>query len=113
MLYVEVISGLWIGDIDVMYNKKFIEDNNITIILNCTINFKFSDYPNINNIRLPLSDNLYNNLEQLRTHKDKILKFIDDSLQDNNIVIVCYDGKTISPFIIFKSMKYGDITKIS
>ncbi len=112
MLYVEVISGLWIGDIDVMYNKKFIEDNNITIILNCTINFKFSDYPNINNIRLPLSDNLYNNLEQLRTHKDKILKFIDDSLQDNNIVIACYDGKTISPFIIsLYLMKYGDITK--
>jgi len=27
MLYVEIISGLWIGNVDTMYNKKFIEDN--------------------------------------------------------------------------------------
>ena len=51
MLYTEILSGLWIGDIDIMYNKKFITDNNITIILNCTTTYKFSDYQNIQNIR--------------------------------------------------------------
>ena len=112
MLYVEILSGLWIGDVDVMYNKKFIEDNNITIIVNCTINYKFSDLSNIQNIRIPLSDNLYHNIDQLRTHKDKILKFIDDSLEDNNIIIACYDSKIISPFIVsLYLMKYGEITK--
>jgi len=112
MLYVEILSGLWIGDVDVMYNKKFIEDNNITIIVNCTINYKFYDLSNIQNIRIPLSDNLYHNIDQLRTHKDKILKFIDDSLEDNNIIIACYDGKIISPFIVsLYLMKYGEINK--
>ena len=24
MLYTEILSGLWIGDVDLMYNKKFI-----------------------------------------------------------------------------------------
>ena len=43
MLYAEIISGLWIGDVDMMYNKKFIQDNQISIIINCTTNFKFSD----------------------------------------------------------------------
>ena len=54
MLYVEIISGLWIGNVDVMYNKKFLQDNNITIILNCTVNNKFSDYPDKKNIRIKL-----------------------------------------------------------
>ena len=112
MLYAEIISGLWIGDIDMMYNKKFIQDNQISIIINCTTNFKFSDIENIQNIRIPLSDNLYQNLDQLRIHKDKILKFIDDSLETNNILLSCYDGKIISPFIIsLYLMIYGEISK--
>lgn len=112
MLYVEIISGLWIGNVDTMYNKKFIEENKITIILNCTTNYKFSDYPDTNNIRLPLSDNIYHNIDTLRQNKDKVLTFIDDSLNDNNILISCYDGKTISPFIIsLYLIKYGGISK--
>jgi len=112
MVYVEIISGLWIGDIDIMYNHKFIKDNDISIIINCTINYKFSDYPTIQNIRIPLSDNLYHNLDQLRSHKDKILKFIDDSLDVHNILLCCYDGKLLSPFIVsLYLMKYGDIPK--
>ena len=89
MLYAEILSGLWIGDIDIMYNKKFIQDNNITVILNCTINFQFTDLPNIQNIRIPLSDNLWNNIDTIRNHKDKILNFIDESLETNNILLCC------------------------
>tara|TARA_B100000780_G_scaffold258339_2_gene208637 strand:+ start:469 stop:882 length:414 start_codon:yes stop_codon:yes gene_type:complete len=112
MLYAEILSGLWIGDIDIMYNKKFIQDNNITVILNCTINFQFTDLPNIQNIRIPLSDNLWNNIDTIRNHKDKILNFIDESLETSNILLCCYDGKTISPFIVsLYLMKYGEINK--
>jgi len=112
MLYVEIISGLWIGNIDIMYNKKFIKDNNITIILNCTTNYKFSDYPDTKNIRIPLSDSIYHNIDTLRQNKNKILTFIDDSLDDNNILVCCYDGKTIGPFIIsLYLIQYGGITK--
>lgn len=112
MLYAEILSGLWIGDIDIMYNKKFLQDNNITIILNCTINFQFTDLPTIQNIRIPLSDDLWNNIDTIRNHKDKILTFIDESLESNNILLCCYDGKTISPFIVsLYLMKYGEINK--
>ena len=112
MLYVEIISGLWIGNVDVMYNKKFLQDNNITIILNCTMNYKFSDYPDTKNIRIPLSDNLYHNLDTLRQNKNKIVTFIDESLNDNNILLCCYDGKILGPFIIsLYLMQYGGITK--
>jgi len=112
MVYVEILSGLWIGNIDMMYNKQFIHDNSISIIINCTSNYKFSDYPDIQNIRLPLSDNLYHNLDTLRKNKDKILLFIDTSLDEHNILISCYDGVTLSPFIVsLYLIHYGGITK--
>ena len=108
MVYVEIISGLWIGNVDMMYNKKFLLDNQI----NCTHNFKFSDLPNIKNIRIPLSDILLHNIDQLRKHKDKILTFIDTSLEQHNMLLCCYDGITNSPFIVsLYLLTYGGIAK--
>ena len=112
MVYVEIISGLWIGNVDMMYNKKFLQDNQITLIINCTHNFKFSDLPNIKNIRIPLSDILLHNIDQLRKHKDKILTFIDTSLEQHNMLLCCYDGITNSPFIVsLYLITYGSIAK--
>jgi hypothetical protein len=112
MVYAEIVSGLWIGNVDMMYNKKFLQDNQITLIINCTHNFKFSDLPNIQNIRIPLSDILIHNIEQLRTHKSKILTYIDTSLESHNILICCYDGITNSPFIVsLYLITYGAVAK--
>jgi len=112
MLYTEVLSGLWIGDIDIMYNKKFIEDNQIKLIINCTIDFKFSEYGGVQNVRIPLPNNLYNSIDMIRQNKDKILTFIDSNLENNHILICCVDGIIISPFIVsLYLVKYGEIDK--
>ena len=112
MLYTEVLSGLWIGDIDIMYNKKFIEDNQIKLIINCTIDYKFSEHKGVQNVRIPLPNNLYNSLDTLRQNKDKILNFIDSNLENNHILICCVDGINISPFIAsLYLVKYGEIDK--
>lgn len=112
MLYTEVLSGLWIGDIDIMYNKKFIEDNQIKLIINCTIDYKFSEHKDVQNVRIPLPNNLYNSLDTLRQNKDKILNFIDSNLENNHILICCVDGINISPFIAsLYLVKYGEIDK--
>ena len=73
MLYTEILSGLWIGDVDLMYNKKFIGDNQIEVIINCTMDYQFSEIQGITNIRIPLPHNLYNSLDTLRQNKHKIL----------------------------------------
>ena len=39
----ELLSGLWIGDTDILNSKKFMSDNQIDIILNCTTYFDFPD----------------------------------------------------------------------
>ena len=111
MVYAEIISGLWIGNVDMMYNQKFINDNNITVIINCTINFKFSEKVSTQNIRIPLSDILIQNIDALRNNKDKILSAIDTLHESNHILICCYDGKTLSPFILsLYLMRYGGIS---
>lgn len=111
MLYTEIISGFWIGDIDMMYNNKFIQDNNINVVINCTTNYEFKDKQKIN-IRIPLVEDLYSNIQTLKDNKDKILSFINLKLTENTILLCCYDGQKLSPFIAsLYLMEYGDITK--
>lgn len=97
----EILSGLWIGDSAILNSKKFMEENSIDIILNCTQIFDFPDL-DIQKIRLPFSNdkNSDTDLMLLRQNKDKILSFIDENIVNKNILIVCYDGKSISPFLI-------------
>ena len=111
----ELLSGLWIGDTDILNSKKFMSDNHIDIILNCTQLFDFPDL-DIQKIRLPFSNdkNSDTDLMLLRQNKNKILSFIRDNIIDKNILIVCYDGKSISPFIVFLYIaEYSKIDKKS
>ncbi len=98
----ELLSGLWIGDTDILNSKKFMEENSIDIILNCTQIFDFPDIKDLQKIRLPFSNdkNSDTDLMLLRQNKDKILSFIDSNITEKNILIVCYDGKSISPFLV-------------
>ena len=111
----ELLSGLWIGDTDILNSKKFMTDNSIDIILNCTQLFDFPDL-DIQKIRLPFSNdkNSDTDLILLRQNKNKILSFINDNMNDKNILIVCYDGKSISPFIVYLYIaEYSKIDKRS
>lgn len=111
----ELISGLWVGDTDILNSKKFMIDNQIDIILNCTQLFDFPDL-DIQKIRLPFSNdkNSDTDLILLRQNKDKILSFIHDNINDKNILIVCYDGKSISPFLVYLYIaEYSKIDKRS
>lgn len=112
----ELLSGLWIGDTDILNSKKFMTDNQIDIILNCTQLFDFPDLENIQKIRLPFSNNKNSDtdLTLLRQNKNKILSFINDNINDKNILIICYDGKSISPFLVYLYIaEYSKIDKRS
>jgi len=102
MFTLELLSGIWIADTNILNSKKFMDDNQITIILNCTQIFDFPDIPSIQKIRLPFSNNKNSDtdLSLIRENKNKILKFIHDNIDNHNILICCYDGKSISPFIV-------------
>jgi len=110
----EIISGLWIGNINDIYNEEFYNDNLINICINCTIDQGFLDNPNIKKIRLSLSKDMDPNRDiyMLKQNKDKILNFIHNNIETNNILIYCYNGITISPLIVALYMiNYGNISK--
>jgi hypothetical protein len=112
----ELLSGLWIGDTDILNSKQFMIDNQIDIILNCTQLFDFPNLENIQKIRLPFSNdkNSDTDLMLLRQNKNKILSFVNDNINDKNILIVCYDGKSISPFLVYLYIaEYSKIDKRS
>ena len=101
MFTCELLSGLWIGDSDTLNSKRFIQDNEISIILNCTQLFEFPDLP-VQKIRLPFSSisNSDVDIMLLRENRHKIIQFIEDHIDEHNILLCCYDGKSISPFIV-------------
>ena len=115
MFYCELLSGIWIGDIDILSNKKFIEDNDITILMNCTQLFEFPEIDTLRKIRLPFSPIQNNeNIMLLKKNYHKIVDFIHESTDTNNILICCYDGKSISAFIIaLYILKYSTIDRSS
>ena len=42
----ELLSGIWIGDVNDIYNREFYIDNNINIVINCTKEhvFRFTEF---------------------------------------------------------------------
>ena len=102
MFYCELLSGLWIGDTDILTNEKFIQDNNINVILNCTQMFNFPELDLYKKVRLPFSPvrESDNDIYLIRQNYKKIVSFLTENIDIHNILICCYDGKSISPFIV-------------
>ena len=110
----EILSGLWIGDVNDNYNEDFFKDNLITIVINCTIDQGFLDLPDLKKIRIPLSPDMDPNRDiyLLKENKEKIISFIHKNIEEENILICCYNGLTISPLIVAIYMiEYGGISK--
>ncbi len=107
----EIISGLWIGNINDLYDEEFYNNNNINIVINCTKNQGFLN-KNTTKIRIPFSNNNINNdIQLLKDNKKKILDFIYENISEYNIFICCYNGITISPLIVALFMiEYGKIS---
>ena len=109
----EIISGIWIGDLNDAFNEEFYNDNLITIAINCTIDQGFLDLPKMKKIRVPLTDRLDPNrdITLLRNNMDKILNFIHEKIEEENIFIYCYNGLTVSALICaLYMMKKGGIS---
>lgn len=109
----EIISGLWIGDVNDSFDKMFIKDNNISIMINCTLNYGFPEL-NLKRLRIPLSSNLTpgGDLLLLNKNKEKILDYIEENHELSNILIYCYDGILISPLITALFLIYkGGVSK--
>jgi hypothetical protein len=102
MFHMELLSGVWISDTDILKSSKFIEDNRITILINCTQLFEAPPCRNLQVVRIPFSPDQSSgdNMNLLRDNHVKIVDYILENLDTHNILITCYDGKCISPMIV-------------
>jgi protein-tyrosine phosphatase len=111
--YNKILPHLWLGNYKAAYDINFIEKNNITAIINCTVSFPFIEHENIKyKYRFPILDN--NEEEQielmylsLTNAADLIHSLIESG---NNILVHCYAGKQRSPTILLSYiLKYWDV----
>ena len=103
MFYAELLSGIWVSDTDILTKKQFFLDNQITIILNCTQLYEFPALSDaVQKIRLPFSPQQSDkhNLDLLLENHRKITDFLKEQMDHHNILICCYDGKSLSPMIV-------------
>ena len=115
MFCCEIISGLWIGDSDIMCSSKFIRENNIEIVINFTIDC-VSPVNDIRFIRIPILDDLKNDTDILELNKylKDILLLIQNNTDKCNILLSCYDGKSVSALVIaLYILKNSSITSTS
>jgi hypothetical protein len=99
MYYLEILSGLWVGDAEIMNQERFMRDNHIDIVYNCT---DIYDFPacDITKIRLPFSSALGGeNISLLQKNHRKITSHLHEHLSHSNVFIGCSDGKCVSPLI--------------
>ena len=114
MFYCEVVSGLWVADVDILYSKRFYKDNMIEMVLNCTYDYSFPDIDSIQKIRIPVTEQLKKDgdFQKLNDSLFKILDLIHENTTDKNILFVCYDGKNVSTLLVaLYLIKYGGIKK--
>tara|TARA_A100001015_G_C14891283_1_gene672505 strand:- start:140 stop:553 length:414 start_codon:yes stop_codon:yes gene_type:complete len=113
-MIVEIISGLWIGDLNEFSNTQFMNDNLISVILNCTLSHQVSSIDKRQHIRIPVSDlnEPSSDFVLLKQNLGKIIHFIHTNIDEKNICILGYNNFTI-PLIICAVyiMKFGDIKK--
>jgi len=98
----EIINNLWIGNRFSSWDERFIKENNIKLIINCSRHLKFIDIEGIKKIRIDVEDD-----GSLRTNKiiykklDSIIHKMNKYLSNNKGVLVhCSAGMQRSATIV-------------
>jgi protein-tyrosine phosphatase len=117
--YNKIIDNLFIGNYESPIDLKFLKDNNIRLIINCTKSYSYEVLDNVQMMRLPITD--FNSPENniILAHSiDKILEIIDLYLECKEGVLVhCHMGQQRSALIVvcylmkYKKMNLEDSIK--
>jgi len=114
---IEIISGIWIGDIDYALNKQFYINNNIDIVVNCTKEHNFIELSTLkHSIRIPFTSDFPSkyNLHVINDYIEKLLEIMDKSIDNYNIFIFSYKMDVIPLSIVsLFIVKYGGIKEDS
>jgi len=95
-----ILPGLWLGNAKSSMDEKFLKDNNIISVFNCTKDLPF--HSNVyRRFRIPVDDNLQR--EEIRNMElwsfEAIYKLIKEHKQ-GNVLVHCYAGMQRSAAVV-------------
>lgn len=112
----EIVPGLWLADYTVALDSKFIESNNIGVVVNCTPTKPFIQEQvtsNLDIIRLPVYDSQLQRDILLMEHYFNIaIPYIQKQYftEGKNIIVHCVAGKQRSAILV-AAVLYDSINK--
>lgn len=109
MISIEILSGLWIGNIYSAQNNEFLEDKQIQCVFNCSDETIFP----IVTVKYHISPKhiTQQNIQQSCQMIDAICQTIFSRIHQYNILIYCADGQSLSEIIVISYvMKYGKMS---
>lgn len=101
MYPIEIISNIWLSDLkSLKNNKSFIRNNNIKLIVNCSLDVPYLKYmtENIKTIRIKINDNFDTDINRLIKINESI--YSNYLYKDLGVLFYCYTGSQLSPSII-------------
>ena len=109
----EIIPNLWIGDINSANDTKFLCENNVTVIINCTVKYGWCKLPYpVTRIRVPINDRgIQEDFDMMYTYMNKVIPVIYLYLSAGRTVLIhCYAGRHRSVCIVLGFiMKYAEM----
>jgi hypothetical protein len=114
--YNEIIPGLYLGNCDAAADKKFIDNNYINLIINCSNDLEFPDFYktiyrlDFEYMRISLDDS-HKDIDQIimSINIPKICPIIHNKLLNyHNVFVHCYAGMQRSATIIICYLMYKD-----
>jgi dual specificity phosphatase 12 len=105
---VEIIPGLWLGDLRTALDVEFLANNRIGCVINCTDSCPFADYSALS-IRIPLRDNgKESEMQRMYEIMDRVVTMIYKLLPQHRVLVHCYAGRQRSVAVILGFiMKYA------
>jgi dual specificity MAP kinase phosphatase len=112
MSVTQILDNIWIGDKDAAKSKKFLEENNINIIVNCSKTIRNYYEEQYEYYRVKVNDRLDpNDVIEMKNQIDNVVCYIySNHLMGKNILIHCRKGKQRSAIVlaVFLTMIYSD-----
>lgn len=89
----EIVPGLWLGNRRAALNDKWLRDNNISVVFNCTKDIPFSTIP-FYKYRVPIDDNLQNiEINNMTLWAPEIaFKILTEYFKGRKILVHCFAG---------------------